>query len=190
MTSPRYAAFKSEWSTPGRKRAGFIAKVWDAYVAEHNAFMRAPSVNHAMAMLGCATQLHVVTLAEQEHSFVSKALQQPSTRVKALRGFYGSTFRSRLYRELLPHDTLPGAFCNGRVQALSTVTSWETWNDKAFYEGAVLTLMQLRARLNLEPQQPPVAPVINIPTQKRVERTVERDADGVILKLIDTPVEG
>jgi hypothetical protein len=167
-----------------------MTKVWGLYASEHNSFINLPAVNHAMAMLSPATQLHVITLAEQEHSFVSKALQKPETRVKALRSFYGSTYRVRLYQQLLPHDTLPGAYCNGRVQALSTVTSWETWNDKAFYEGAVLTLMQLRARLNLEPQQPPAAPVINMPTQKRVERTVERDADGVILKLIDTPVEG
>jgi HK97 family phage portal protein len=33
------------------------------------------------------------------------------------------------------------------------------------------------------------APIVNVPPQKRVERTVERNEDGVISKLIDTPVD-
>jgi hypothetical protein len=194
-TSPRYAAFAKEWSTVGRKRSGdpeqtaHLLKVWNHYVSEHNAFMRQPAVAHAKAMLLPATRSLVITLAEKEHSFISGALRKPGTREKQLHAFY-CDYWVRLYQQLLPSDTAPGAYCTSRHNALFSVKSWETWDDKAFYQSGVLRLMQLRGQLGIEPQQPPPPPIVNVPPQKAVVRTVERDADGVISRLIDTPVEG
>jgi hypothetical protein len=172
------------------KERAWLSRVWTKYHDEHSRFMDRPETIHAMSMLAPSTQSFVHSLVEAEHAFVSKALKEPETRVQVLRGFYGRTFLVRLYRELLPHDEMPGAYCRGRLQAVSSVKSWATWEDGTFIQSGVLRLAQMRGQLGIEPQQPPAAPIVNVPPQKAVVRTVERDSDGVISRLIDTPVEG
>lgn len=199
--SPGFAAFRRELDvldrlgmTAGTEHRSWMMALIDRYAADENLFYKNSSVAMAVASVSTPTFHRIIELAETEHSTVSTALQQPATRETTLRNFYNGHHRQVLYLGLLPHAEAAGGYCNGQLQALSLVKSFSAWRDRAFYEASVLNMLRIRAQLRVEPSRVTVLPTpvyvtVNPAPSRTVVRTIERDKDGAIAKIIDCPME-
>lgn len=160
------------------------------YVEHENRFYANAGVATEVSTISEAAHLHIIELASVEHASAALALLNFSPFGKGRESFYNS-FDATLRRSLLPRSQFAVAYCNQRRSDLARVRSFGEWNDRAFYEASVITLVRLRARLKIDlPKiQVTINPVpVTIDARRSVTKTVitERLPDG---KMVSTVTE-
>ena len=174
----------------------FLAEALKCYVAHENRFYADSAVATEVSTIGEAAHLHIIELASTEHANAGQVLME-ANRPKGTADFYGA-FDATLRRSLLPRSQFAVAYCNQRRQDLACVRSFDAWNDRAFYEASVITLVRLRARLKIDLPKIQVAinPVpiqvaintvpVTINSPRNVTKTIviERLSDGKIVSTV------